>query len=386
LARISLTFGAVTRTTTADASGAWSLSFVSSQIPDDSDYTLTATQTDLAGNVSAEASRRIKVDAQPPAKPVITIVASDDIINGNEKLAGVSVRGTAEPSATVEVVWGSVTRTARVGTNGAWSVSFTGAQVPADGPATIRARATDSTGNVSEDTTRTVSIDTLSQTPTIDVISTDNIVNAAEKAAGVTITGTAESGANVSVTIAGVSKSAITTTTGIWSVNFAAADLPADASGLAVTVQSTDVAGNLSAVTTRLIDLDTAAPARPTIAVVSGDDAINANEQTAAVSVQGTGVAGSQITVTWGGVTRTTTADADGRWTVVYSVAQIPSDGVVEMTATARDLAGNISAIDRRNITIDTSTAVPTVIPCRAWMAMQVCPARSRSPARRPLR
>jgi hypothetical protein len=312
LGSIRLTFGNLVRTATVDALGNWSVNLISSQVPEDGEYALTVVQSDAVGNSSAVATRTVKVDAQPPGKPVIQPVATDNIINAAEKLNGVTLRGTSEPNASIELTWGSISRIIKVAANGTWSASFNGAQIPADGTANISAVATDSSGNVSEPGIRTVTIDTLSQDLTIASVATDNVINAAEKAVNVTVTGQAEPGANVVVNLGGITRNALANQIGVWVVNFPTAEIPADTAVTTVTAQSTDQAGNISGLVGRDIRIDSAIPSAPVINIVSGDDSINADESTSSVEVSGTAEAGALVTVSWGTATRTSTADADG--------------------------------------------------------------------------
>ncbi|WP_185739765.1 Ig-like domain-containing protein [Sphingorhabdus wooponensis] len=361
LANIRLTFGNLVRTTTADASGNWSVNLLSSQVPEDGEYAVAVTQSDAAGNSSSEVTRTVRVDAQPPAKPVILPVATDNIINAAEKLNGVSIRGTAEPNVSLELTWGTISRTIRVAANGTWSASFTGAQIPADGTANISAIATDSSGNVSEPGIRTVTIDSLSQDLTIASVATDNVINAAEKAVNVTVTGQAEPGANIVVTLGGTTRNALANQNGTWVVNFTTAEIPADTDVTTVTAQSTDQAGNISGLVGRDIRIDTAIPNAPVINIVSGDDAINADEATSSVEVTGTAEAFALVTVTWGTASRTANADADGIWRTTFASSQIPPEGASVLTATARDSALNFSVARERPILIDIGTARPVI-------------------------
>ena len=107
-------------------------------------------------------------------------------------------------------------------------------------------------------------------------------------------------------------------------------DYTFDATGLAegdhvITVVSQDAAGNQTT-TTKTVSIDTAAPTGTTVSAVSSDNAVNAAEKAAGVIVSGAAEANSSVAITWGGVTRTTTADAGGNWSLAYTSAQIPTD------------------------------------------------------------
>lgn len=363
LANIRLTFGNLVRTATADASGNWSVSLLSSQVPDDGEYAVAVTQSDAAGNVSSEVTRTVKVDAQPPAKPVILPVATDNIINAAEKLNGVSIRGTAEPNVSIELTWGSISRIIKASASGTWSASFTGAQIPADGTTNVTAVATDSSGNISEATTRSVTIDTLSQNLTIDSVATDDIINASEKAVNVIITGKAEAGANVVVTLGAYTRNALANQSGVWVVNFPTAEIPADTPLTTVTAQSTDQAGNLSGLVGRDIRIDTVLPGAPVIDLVSGDNAINALDAQSSVQIKGTAEPGSKVFITWGSkiVNVERNVDEAGNWTYTASAGNLPDEGSTAIRVVVRDSAGNESEAAVRPIIVDTSSDAPTI-------------------------
>ncbi|MEY2633076.1 MAG: hypothetical protein RIR00_1730, partial [Pseudomonadota bacterium] len=64
--------------------------------------------------------------------------------------------------------------------------------------------------------------------PVISAVSSDDRVNATEKAAGITVNGTAEAGSTVTVTWGGTNKIATADAQGAWSVNFSSNEVPAD--------------------------------------------------------------------------------------------------------------------------------------------------------------
>ncbi|MFO0112218.1 MAG: Ig-like domain-containing protein, partial [Sphingomonadaceae bacterium] len=362
LADIRLTFGNFVRTAKADTLGNWSVSVLSSQVPEDGETLVTVTQSDAAGNVSAAATRTVKVDAQPPAKPVILPIATDNIINAAEKQNGVFVRGTAEPNASIELTLGTIIRTIKTAANGTWSTSFTAAQFPADGTVNVTAIATDSSGNVSETATRTFTLDTVSQNPTLSV-ATDNVINAAEKAANVTVTGQAEPGANVVVTLGGISRPASTNQLGVWVVTFSTAEIPDDTALTSVTAQSTDQAGNISDLAKQDIRIDTDAPRTPVISKVAGDDVINATERAGNIAVSGTAEAGVAVRVTWNGYVRNVNASTLGAWSTTFTIAEQPSDGISIITAQATDAAGNANVNDvTRSVTTLTAPLLLPII------------------------
>ena len=360
-ATINLTFGSVKRTTTADASGNWSVGLLGADLPSDGKQKFTVTQSDSAGNESEAETGEVTIDANPPAKPDILSVTSDNIINATEKNIGVTVRGTSEPNATVEIKWGVVTRSVKALANGTWSATFATAQIPIDGASQITATATDASGNKSEPYTHNLSIDTRTDSVIIDPIATDDVINAAEKKADLKITGTAEAGAKVVVKLGANEETSSADKDGKWTVVFAAAKIPGDIISTPVTAKATDLAGNESAETQRTIRINSSAPPAPVIDIVTKDGTIDGLEAKSPVNVTGTAVAGTKVKVTWGTTTREADVLANGKWTVTFDPTEIPPDGASKIVAIVRNSDQNESAPAERDVTIDVGT-IPAVI------------------------
>ncbi|OVB68323.1 hypothetical protein UP74_27340, partial [Escherichia coli] len=114
---------------------------------------------------------------------------------------------------------------------------------------------------------------------TINTIAGDDILNAAEAGAALTITGssTAEAGQTVTVTLNGTNYTGTVQTDGSWSVSVPSADLSTlTASNYTVNAAVSDKAGNPASVNHNLT-VDTSVPV-VTINTVAGDDVINATE------------------------------------------------------------------------------------------------------------
>jgi len=127
--------------------------------------------------------------------------------------------------------------------------------------------------------------------PVINQVAGDDKVNAAEKSAGVTVSGRAEAGSRVDVTWGSITHTATATDNRTWEVNFNSNQIPADGS-YTIKATATDAAGNTSAAGTRSVAIDTTTPT-PVINQVAGDDRVNATEKNAGVTVTGMAEAGS---------------------------------------------------------------------------------------------
>lgn len=199
-----------------------------------------------------------------------------------------------------------------------------------------------------------ITIDTSINVPVINTIATDNIVNATEKAAGVNVSGTAETNASVIVTWANITKT-VTAPGGNWSTTFRSNEIPNDNPNSVVSVVAIDLAGNASITATRAILIDTAAPSVPTVNLIAADNIINAAEKSSGVAVNGTADANTLVVVTWGAINKTITANGTGNWSTTFASNEIPNDSQSStINVVSRDTVGNISSPYTRSIVIDT--------------------------------
>ncbi|MFE8150553.1 Ig-like domain-containing protein, partial [Brenneria goodwinii] len=270
---------------------------------------VTVTATDAAGNVSAPTTATAP-DLTAPTAPADLLIAAD----------GTSVSGSAEAGSTVTLtdadgnVLGSVT----AGEDGSFSVPLSPALTNGE---EVSAVASDAAGNASTPVSVAAPDSTAPDAP-VAAISDD----------GTTVSGTAEAGSLVTVTLPDNSTQTTTAAAnGTWSIT-----LPeALTAGEQLTATATDEAGNVSApVTVTAPDTsipDTSAPDAP-VAVISEDG----------LTVSGTAEPGSTVTVTLPDSTAlTATADAFGVYSIELSSALTNGEAV---TVTATDAAGNVSA------------------------------------------
>ncbi|WP_347474214.1 SwmB domain-containing protein [Acinetobacter thermotolerans] len=165
----------------------------------DQQYVINAIAVDAAGNESVASSDFIlNVDTSKPAVPKIDPVAQDNTVTSAEHVDGEIVTGTAEANSTVIVTWGGIEKVVTADGSGKWSATFSQAELPAlpstsgTVDTTIKVTSTDAAGNTSDPATETVKI-SKQYSYAIDVVATDDIINAAEFAAysknGLTISG-----------------------------------------------------------------------------------------------------------------------------------------------------------------------------------------------------
>ena len=320
----------------------------------------TTTSLSLAETVNGKTATmpdfKLTADDTPPTAPTISPVGADGLLGAAAVGKPLAVSGQGEANSLIKLTLGAQNLETVVGADGTWAVTLPANALPATGNATLSVTASDLAGNVSTPATQTLTIDTTPPpAPTIQFTGgTDNYVNAAEKAAGVTLAGTAEADSTVKVTVGTVSHDAKAGADGKWSVAFAGAELPADGTHL-VTAVATDKAGNASAPSagTPMV-VDTKPPvltdthAGGTDRVLSGVPFLitGKTEAGASVQVEFTLADGSKQVQT---AVVTDTSPDSANWTLPTPiVAQGNPIGAKQTTIhiTATDKAGNVSAVD----------------------------------------
>ena len=367
--KLIITIGSNQYTTTVDASGKWSVGVPASVISAlaDGTVTLSATITDSAGNSSTQ-THDVVVNTASVALTVNTL-SGDDVINAAEAGASLVINGSSAQFASgtqVTITLNGKSYTATIQSDGAWQTSVPAADVGAlaDGASyQVSASAQDSAGN-SASATHTISVDTTAPVISVNTLSGDDVLNAAEAQQPLTVHGSssAEAGQTVTVTLGGKTYTALVGSDGTWTLDVPAADLVALSQGaLTVTAVVNDKAGN-SGQTTHTLTVDTVAPA-VTISTVADDDIVNNAEQLAGQTISGTTTAeqGQTVTVSFNGHSYQATVGADGSWSVFVPGRDFLglSDGDYTITATVSDKAGNPGSATH-DVTLNGD--VPTIV------------------------
>ncbi len=366
---VTITFGGKSYTATVDASGNWTATVPSADLGSlkDGDASVQVSVTNVNGN-SASAGREYSVDATAPTVS-IEIVSDNNIINAAEAQQDLVVNGVtnAEAGQTVTVTLNGVDYTTTVQANGSWSVTVPSADLSGitDGNYTISAAVSDKAGNPAS-ADRDVLVDTTVPQLTINTVSDDDVINSAEHAQALIVTGSvtgAAAGDVVTVTLNGKSYTATLDASGNWSVGVPAADVTALAAGdYTITAALTDKAGNSNSAT-HGVEVNLTAPVL-TIDTVSGDDVINNAEKTQDLTISGTAsglAAGAVVTVMLNGKAYSAQVDDNGKWTTTVPAEQVGALGeaLYTVTASATDSVGNNTSTSH---TVNVESVLPGVI------------------------
>ncbi|MDC6383528.1 Ig-like domain-containing protein [Pseudomonas graminis] len=268
---------------------------------------LTATQTDLAGNVS-QTGAVIAPDLTPPdAATGLTINNVGTVVNGV---------GEAGATVTVRDAAGNILATGIVNQSGQFQVTLPNA-VTTGAPLTVT--LTDAAGNVSAGASLT----------TVDTTPPALPQNLLISATGSTLTGTGEAGATVRVLDASgaLLGTALVASDGTFTVTLA----PAPNNGQALDISQTDPSGNVSP-SANLTAPDISPPAALTQVSVNADG----------LTVVGRGEPGATVSVrtAGGALLGTALVAANGAFSVTLSTAQINAE---VLTVTQEDPPGNVS-------------------------------------------
>ncbi|WP_155616738.1 Ig-like domain-containing protein, partial [Enterobacter ludwigii] len=222
----------------------------------------------------------------------------------------------------------------------------------------LSATATNTVGN-SVSNTANLQVDTALPTVIINTVAGDNVINAAEVAAGQTIGGkvvNAEAGNTVTVSVGGNTYTTTVQSDLSWSVDVPQSVLTALGNGdLTVTATVTNGHGNTGS-GERDISIDASLPGLR-VDTVAGDDVINSIEQGQNLIVSGSSdglAAGTMLTVTVNGKTYAASVLADGTWNAAIPAADVSAlpAGTVTVTVAGQSTTGNPVTISH-DVTVD---------------------------------
>ncbi|WP_115852407.1 Ig-like domain-containing protein, partial [Kushneria indalinina] len=347
-----------------------------------SSVSASVSHTDAAGNVgSAETARDYGVDTTPPDLAIqLDTIAGDNIVNAEESGRNIPVTGSVSGEFAagdiVTITVGEQTYTGAVNSDGTFSISVPGSQLAQSDSIRADVSHTDAAGNTGSANAAvnySVSTDLPVVTISLDTIAGDDVINAAEAAEDVTITGRAGGdavpGDAVTVSVGNQSYTATVGQNGAFSVAVPGSVLAAaGANSVSASVSHTDAAGNTgSAETARDYGVDTTPPELVIqLDTIAGDNIVNADEagQTIPVtgSVSGEFAADDIVTLTVGGQSYTGAVNADGIFSINVPGSQLVQNNSISLEVSHTDAAGNTgSANTAASYAVDTTIPVVTI-------------------------
>ncbi len=313
----------------------------------DGSKTISATQTDVALNISPATNISITLDTTAPLAPTITSPANGSTV----AVVSQTILGACETGSTVNIsggILGSPVTASCVASSYSRAVTLTAG----DGAKAISATQTDAVSNISPATNISITLDTTAPAaPTITSPTNGSTTNTTSQ----TIIGACETGATVN--ISGAIVGSPVTASCVASAYSRAVTLTAANGAKAISATQTDVALNTSAATNISITYDNVSPSAPTITSPANGSFTNTTAQTligtcetgATVNISGA-IVGSPVTALC-------VASAYSR-----AVTLTAGDGAKAISATQTDVALNTSAATNISITLDTATpAAPTI-------------------------
>jgi hypothetical protein len=340
------------------AGGAYSITSTLDML--DGNHTVTATQTDAAGNASsASPALTVRIDT---TDPLVSLTAPADGFSTNDTtptLTGGAGTATGDSttvvvkihqgSSTAGTVVQTLTPTAAAGT---WTANA--ATLP-QGEYTAQATQTDSAGNESSSAAHTFTVDTavpsapskpdLAAGSDSGTLPSDNLTNDTTP----TFTGTAEAGSSVIILANGLPVGSGTAVSGNYSITTS----PIGEGSHSITATATDAANNTSAPSDALpVTIDTTGPAVTVTA--PGDGSTTADPTPTLAGGRGTAaddVAAVIIEIrSGGGLVQAITTSAGGA-TWATTAATLPN-GTYTIQATQADKAGNITTTTANTFTV----------------------------------
>ncbi|QDV27618.1 Ig-like domain-containing protein [Aureliella helgolandensis] len=381
---VDITVGSQTQSAIADGNGEYSSVFDIS-LQSDGPIAISASGTDIAGNVAGTAQVLAEKETVVPVPTITTPIEGDGRVNLAER-GHVLIEGTnAEKSRPVVVTFTdvndmTVTRTVPAADNGDFSLSYNSPttlanlSTLADGPVTVTATSFDSFGNVGSATT-TITLDTVAPgIAIVGLISGDGYVNEDETDAIVfKISGwDSAKPVNVKLTDSTSPNPHVQEFSGVSVANDGTIELDLGASSalvdgtITLVVTNQDVAGN-EGIAQQTFKLDRVDPNIEILekGLIAGDAVVNAAEANSVI-IRGRGAhPNSSVEVRFvdsltgvgqtPDIVRTVQSNGAGEFVLNDPSVNLASleDGAIEVKVSNFDPAGN-QGTDSANLALDT--------------------------------
>lgn len=353
-----------------DADGVWTTTFDLTLVVDGIDaVVVSATHSDIAGNNTSAVQVTANRDSTVPTLS-ITAIGVDDVLNANEFSMDVTISGATSDISDGQLVSVSLngqSYSAPV-SDDAWSVVVPAVDVQLFGLSEeIVADASTALGLPAAQATRTIAIDAQApEAPGVNSILTNNV--------NPVITGVATLGAGeqLSVLVNGITyfngdDNLSIDVEGNWTLIIPTVDM-LDEGLIEVIATIVDAAGNSSSdASTQELEIDTSAPIVSINTPIAVDNLINLTEADAIVisgSSEPGGTLNLSIEDSVGQVVQASIAiDLLGLWTSDELDLSALQDGVLSISATASDNAGNLGVANPVMVQLLQQVPVITVSP-----------------------
>jgi len=230
-ATVTVKWANVEKSTSADSGGNWSVSYTPNELPQPGRTTVSAVASNASGaSQSFEQIVEVRAPvAPPPDTPTIAAVTGDNIVSQAEASDDITISGSGSPGVSLEVNWGQFEKSTSSDSGGGWSVSFSPNEIPPPGTTTVTAQAFSSVASslVASVTVEVEAPPPGPDTPSIEAVTGDNIVSAAEQTNSITISGSGSPGVSLEVFWGQIEKSTSSDSGGGWSVSFLPNEIPA---------------------------------------------------------------------------------------------------------------------------------------------------------------
>ncbi|WP_318459337.1 retention module-containing protein [Photobacterium leiognathi] len=381
---VTVTINGNEYTTTVQPDMSWTVNVTGDDILHADKATASVT-TNYGTNHEATATDTESYEVTIEAKVTIETIAGDGVVNQEESEGKVPVTGTVggdvKEGDTVTITVNGKDYTTTVGKDGSWTVDVDGSDLVENGDNPIHATVTtcDGAGHcATANNDKGYDIDTdINAQITIDSISQDDVVTAAESHSPQTITGTVggdvKAGDIVTVTLDGkeIGKATVVNNNGKleWSLDVDGKTLlQAGVDTVSATVTATDDAGN-SATANTTHDYTVDIQASITIDPITGDNVITQQEgHEPTLPITGTVgkdvLPGDTVTVTINGNEYTTTVQSDMSWTVNVTGDDIlHADKATASVTTNYGTNHEATATDTENyeVTIEAKVTIETI-------------------------
>ena len=317
--------------------------------------------------VTTSRFRLVRDDVNTPR--ILTLnINGNNVINSEDDLANIPVSGsTSDVEDGQQITLVIATTTFYVAVSSDTVNDTIDLSTISDGTAlAVTADVSDSAGKAANQFTSTLLKDTAPPSIVLVVVATDNVINSTEASAA-TISGATEGVEDGQIISIAINDNAdpvvkITATASVASNAFNITNLNlsslTDGTGLSLTADVADAAGNPATLTFNDVTKDTAAPTI-TITSVATDGIINASEQSSVVIDGSTSGAADDQTVSLALSDGTNTVDtnttvSNNSYSATVDLASLDDSASISLEVTVADTAGNEGSASKTDIVKDT--------------------------------